>query len=295
MRFILGLWLFFIAFPGAAWSSVKFGVFIADAPALADIQRFTADYGRKPDIVLLFMDWDSAVPEAVLRDIYSQGASVMLTWEPWQAQKRQGIDPQAILEGKYDAYIISVASALKKSGRQVYMRFAHEMNGNWYPWSAKKWGADKYAAVARYVHQLFKSAGASEVRWVFSINAQNVPADNAYADCYPGDAYVDFIGIDGYNWGNTAAWSQWRSFSEIFHETYRELALRYPKPLMITEFSTTGQGGDKSAWIRDAMQAIRRMNRLKAVILFNQDKETNWGFKPGTDVAHELRRQLKKF
>jgi beta-mannanase len=133
----------------------------------------------------------------------------------------------------------------------VQIRFAPECNGNWYPWSISALaqnneGALLYAAAFRHVHDRFTRAGASNVRWVWCINSQNVP-DVSWNDpikAYPGDAYVDIISIDGYNFGNSLPSSRWQSFSELFSRPYtaitRHLNLT-KKPLMISE-SLSSQG-----------------------------------------------------
>ncbi len=165
----------------------------------------------------------------------------------------------------------------------------------WYPWSVSKIGKQKYTALYRYLKDKFDALGAMNTEWIFSINYENVPLDknNNYLDYYPGDNYVDYVGIDGYNWGGTKSWSRWMSFDEIFSACYREITRKIKKPVLITEFSSTSSGGDKAAWITDAFKAIKKMKDVKGFVLFNQNKETDWSFSAHTLSGHELRRQLK--
>ncbi len=270
----------------------SFGVFIKDAPRAADIREFGARYGKKPALVMVFVDWGRYARADVMKDIYSEGARVVVTWEPWDAALKQGIDPDGILAGKHDDHINEFARSLQKAGGEVFLRFAHEMNGNWYPWSAG-WGHEKYIAVWRYIHGVFAAAGVDNVRWVFAVNAEDVPADNRFVLYYPGDEFVDYIGIDGYNWGATQTWSRWRSFKDIMDPAYQQAGTISGKPIMISEFGSTGKGGNKAVWIREAMQHIKTMERVRAVVLFNVDKETDWSFAPGSAPAREFKKQLK--
>lgn len=153
------------------------------------------------------------------------------------------------------------------------------MNGNWYPWSGVKIGRDKYTAIYRYVKGIFDEERAGNVRWVFSINAEDVPLENNnFLLYYPGDRYVDYVGIDGYNWGDSRDWSRWMSFREIFEGRYSEITASLNKPVLISEFSSAGSGGDKAQWIREAMSDIKLMRKIKAFVLFNMDKEEDWSF-----------------
>lgn len=269
------------------------GAFLSDHPGKEDIEGFEAQYGKKPYLVMVFVDWGRFVDERVIKDIYSEDCILYVTWEPWQAAKREGINYDEILFGRYDRYIKSFANRLKAIKKEVFLRFGHEMNGDWYPWSGIKIGEEKSKAIYRYVKDIFDANGADNVKWVFSVNWQDVPKENDYRLYYPGEDYVDYIGIDGYNWGNTQSWSKWMSFKNIFLKRYKEVSARFKKPVLISEFSSTSSGGNKARWIRRAMKAIKRMQNIKAFVLFNVDKETDWSFPADEPSGKELKRQLE--
>ncbi len=256
------------------------GAFLADKPSAALLEKFRSDYGKRPALVLVFLDWGKFPDETVIRDVYDGGSVLMVTWEPWDAGQKKGIDCEALLRGDQDPYIREFALRLQAIGKPVFLRFAHEMNGDWYPWAGNKIGPETYAAMFRHVHQIFEQAGVRNVRWVFSVNAENVPPENTWEACYPGASYVDYVGLDGYNWGTTQAWSRWKSFRDVFQNIYNEVVRRYRKPVIISEFSTTSSGGDKALWIKDALLELKAMHEVKGFILFNVDKETDWWFPP---------------
>ncbi len=275
--------------PACLW-----GAFLADRPTGEAIERSAADHGKSPAIVLIFVGWGQFPDEASVRDIYAAGSIPLVTWEPWYADEKRGIDVDEVTSGRDDDYIREFARRLKKGGGPVLLRFAHEMNGDWYPWSAHTIGAERYRRLFIHVWEVFDQVPGEKVRWIFSINAENVPAQNTYEPCYPGDSFVDYIGLDGYNWGSVRPWSRWKSFQEIFSPVYHEVVKCFRKPVMITEFSSTSQGGDKAVWIEGALGTVRHMPQLKAVVLFDHDKETDWCFRPGTPEGVSLRAALAK-
>jgi hypothetical protein len=124
----------------------------------------------------------------------------------------------------------------------------------------------------RHVHDLFEAEGATNVTWVWSVNIE-YPGSSDLLGLYPGDAYVDWVAMDGYNWGtNPAKPDTWKSFSEVFTQTYNRLGQIAPnKPVMLSEFASTEYGGSKADWITDALDVQLQNNfpRVDAVVWFN--------------------------
>lgn len=123
------------------------------------------------------------------------------------------------------------------------------------------------------MHDRFTAAGADNVRWVWAPNV----ADGPYPPMetfYPGDGYVDWVGLDGYNWGGT----QWRTFAQTFGPSYNTLTALTGKPIIITEFASAENGGNKAAWVKDALQTQvpATFPRVRAVMWFNFNKERDW-------------------
>jgi len=219
----------------------------------------------------------------------------MITWEPWDATLKTPIDYDRLLQGEYDKYITDFANYIKFFEAEVFLRFAHEMNGNWYPWSGSKIGADKYKEIYKYIKDIFDSSGVKNVKWVFSVNCEDVPniKDNNFLNYYPGNTYVDYIGIDGYNWGNTQSWSKWITFRDLFEEVYNKTRKVLKKPILISEFSSTSKGGDRVKWIRSAMQDMKTFEEIKGFVLFNENKEVDWNFSISESSGKELKKQFK--
>ena len=157
----------------------------------------------------------------------------------------------------------------------MFLLFDEEMNGTWYPYSPGQDGntpAD-FVAMWKHVHDVFASVGATNVTWVWCPNIVERLADGTTTpipldQLYPGDAYVDWTGLNGYNWGG----SDWESFSEVFRRSYAALLKLAPsKPIMIGEVASAEQGGSKAAWITDALgtELPKNFPQVKAVLWFN--------------------------
>lgn len=207
--------------------------------------------------------------------------TVELVWEPWDPAA--GTDQPAysldtIASGAHDAYLRRWAAEIQAYQLPVNIRLAHEMNGSWYPWSEQVNGngPGDYAAAWRHVVDVFRAAGVTNVRWVWAPNVE-YPGSTGLAALYPGDAYVDRLGVDGYNWGTTQSWSSWQSFGQVFGPTVSALRSLAPnRPIYVTETASTEVGGSKSAWISDMWKWLDAHPEVRGISWFSFDKETDW-------------------
>ena len=236
--------------------------------------------------------------------IARQGAVPMITWEPWQkppGEVHTPVQPEVSLTyvaaGRYDRYIRSWARAAADYERPIMLRFMHEMNGNWYPWSITTNGNSEatYVAAWRHVHDLFAEEGATNVSWVWTINSF-AGLDDPHRDLsgfYPGDEYVDWVSVTGFNWGDSLGFDAWRSVDEIFRGSYNELT-RLGKPIMVSEIGTVAEGnGDPGHWIRRAMSRFAEAYpQVKAVVWFDAPYPGEADFRLEGAEAEALRSAL---
>jgi beta-mannanase len=185
-----------------------------------------------------------------------------------------------IAGGTYDTLLNQRATAAKKLGKQFFIDFGAEMNGDWSPWGGADNGKSsaKYVAAYRHVHDIFVAAGATNAIWAFCPNVTSVPdaAWNAHLEYYPGDSYVDWMCVDGYNWGTSESGDGWQSFYQVFKDIYPTLASKN-KPIIIGEMASTELGGDKAAWIAQIVPALKNQFPLiKGLVWFDINKETDW-------------------
>jgi len=201
-------------------------------------------------------------PKEAIEKVYEDGRILMLTLQPFTSALDWIAVPE-IAEGKYDAVIKEWARGLKDIGEPVFVRPLNEMNGDWDPWCAWFFGKDTglYIKAWRHLADIFREVGADNVLFVWN------PHDRSYPDFnwnnphmyYPGDDYVDWIGLTGYNNGTSHPADVWREFDEIYQPVYADYLKRYPdKPFMITEFSCNETGGDKARWIEQGMVSLAK-------------------------------------
>ena len=230
------------------------------------IDRYGRIVGRRPAIVSYYHQWD-ATPfvASELWGAWDRGAVPMITWEPMSYEGRR-FPLRAIARGRFDRYVRRTARAAAAWGRPVLLRFAHEMNGNWYPWGAGLDGntPHRYKAAWRRVVRVFRRIGADNVRWVWT------PYTNQFGGVpferfYPGDRWVDWVGLDGFNWGYGG---RSYSFKQLFGGSYWMLARISRRPMMIAEIGTMDRG--KTHWISQALRRqLPRLRRIKALVWFN--------------------------
>ncbi len=261
----------------AARPPIALGVNIDDAPGNAGkLDSYTRLVGAKPAIVMWYQSWSEPLYYS------SQAAAVadrqitpMITWEP--ADGDRGIPLSQIIAGARDDYIRQSADAARAFGRPMLIRLAHEMNLQGSPWAAGRYGNTpaKYVAAWRHVVSIFRSEGVTNVQWVWSPNVDW--GDAPFSAYFPGDAWVDWVGLDGYNWG-TQKQSGWRSLGQVFGSSYDRITRLSDKPVMIAETAAPERGGDKAAWIRHGFlrDIPNRLPRVRAAVWFDRTKETDW-------------------
>lgn len=166
-----------------------------------------------------------------------------------------------VIEGRHDAYIRNFATAARNWGKPFFLRFNWEMNGRWFAWAEGVNGNQKgeFVAAWRHVHDIFTEVGATNATWVW---CPNIDPDNIFqslGSLYPGDKYVDWTGLDGYNWGtNPAKPDRWRSFDQLYRSTYDRIVetIAPSKPMIVSEIGSTEHGGSKASWIKDMLAKV---------------------------------------
>jgi len=244
------------------------------------LSGFEGELGRQIAINHEFVSWTQDFT-TLLAGLAAGGRVPLITWEAWV--NGVGAPLTDIIGGTYDTMIMARAQAVKAFGKTFFLRWGHEMNGNWYPWDGANNGANLAATTTfisayRHIHDLFVAAGATNALWVFCPNVASVPGDswNQWQNYYPGDTYVDWMGFDGYNWGTVQPTSTWQTFPTIASQIYAGLATK-AKPIMIAETASTELGGDKVAWIAGVLPSLKTMfPGVKALVWFQMNKETDW-------------------
>lgn len=260
----------------SADAPLTWGIFEPTAPGdLAKLLKLENQMGQRFKFILYYHHLFGDVPiETVVKGLetaYANGYITELTLQTGNYNKDNAM--YDILNGEYDAYFTRYAQAIAKFEHPVLLRFGNEMNGDWCIYSAYHTGKDTeiYKKCYRYIHDIFEQNGANNVLWVWNPNEKSFPdfTWNAMELYYPGNAYVDIIGLTGYNTGTYYAGESWRSFDQIYGSMYQNDQAMFTQPMMITEFASSSIGGDKAAWITDMFQALEKYPAIKVAIWWN--------------------------
>jgi beta-mannanase len=277
-----------------------FGAFVdfgetEDNVKLPGIENFEKLAGKHLAIVASSSYWAAQTfPAANLDLIASHGSIPLVYWSPWDEPFEQLKGPDkfsldAILAGKWDAYIDKWAAGAKAFGKPFFVSFCNEMNGDWFPWSGCYYGREKplpggkyqgpetFKRAWRYVVDRVRAHGGTNVLWVFHVNNYSDPQEkwNRIENYYPGPQYVDWLGLSIYG-KQERFQDHWVDFDEdLLEEPYQFLGAVDPtKPIMVAEF---GVGefpdmGSKATWIQHAFASMSspQYPRIKAAIYWDE-------------------------
>ena len=230
----------------------------------ASIEATKAKLGRTLPVHLTYWAWADDWTGGATKADFAAGRIPLVNWEP------AGIDFKMIVNGSLDPTIKARAAGAKALKEKFFLDFAAEMNGD-EAWSGND--AKLYVDAYRHIHDLFVAAGATNVVWAWCPNVTDTDGTNAATlSYYPGDDYVDWTGVDGYNWGG----GEWQTFSEVFKDIYPLLAGK-KKPILIGEMASSETAGNKSAWINAMIPSLKSdFPLIKGVIWFDVNKERDW-------------------
>ena len=194
-------------------------------------------------------------------------STYIITWEPWErANFDAGIKSQSsfqslwsnesIVHGRHDVYIVKFAQAVRSAKNKVIIRFGHEMNGVWYPWSHDP---QNFIKAWKRVHDIFRNENVSNAEFNFSVNPNLFESSRIWSSnilkYWPGDEYVDSLGLTMINFGGEKNYSVAQ-----FEDRISYLVEEFKKPIVITEFSLPPQKPD--LWIKDFDSLLERRSEI---------------------------------
>ena len=241
-----------------------------------------------------------------------------------------GLSALEVSRGAYDAEYLRFFQLAKNSPAKFLFRTMHEMNGSWFSWSGDP---ANFRRAWAHIYELSRSAGldTSNILFIFSVNSEDLPSFQegviggemiyctpklhletgckAMEDYYPGDEYVDMMGLSLYNWGRgrPESWAKWKNFYELFDNRSSDIYARlrmYNRPIFIDEVGTTAVDfkgpwsfdrvakayeddfGRKDYWIAQMREEIKKFPEIVGAMYFNRDKTR--GFTLGRTIPGEL-------
>jgi hypothetical protein len=275
---------------GASARQVALGVSMKADRSIGAVDGFISLVGRAPALWSMWSDWggpDSAFPETqFLNGLRDRGVVPLIIWQPANPADPQGdgYRYRRIIAGEFDAYIRQWAQAAKAWGGRVILRFAHEMNGYWFPWGISRFDNTpaRFIKAWRHVWKIIRGpnsggVGAKNVKFLWSPGSpcgQCTP----YSKIYPGGKYVDYVGFTAFNWGGSRGW---QSMVRKFKPAMRGLTKVSRKRVIVAETASSNNGGSKAEWIRDGYPAAyAKYPTIKAIVYFNRDmrfvQQPNW-------------------
>ena len=214
--------------------------------------------GREESIVHMFWGWNEHFERPPIGK-----STLMISWN--------GVRLSEVTGGGSDKLIAAAAKRLAGWSKPTLLRWGWEMNGNWFDWDGSHNGKNPAAYVKAWqrMHRIFADQGADNVAWVWSPNWNSGPSTawNAMQNYYPGDAYVDWVGVSGYNFDG-----------ESPQTMFDPIVSRYGgrKPIMLSETAAIDHGGDsKARWIGGLAAYLKKTPQVNAVVWFDTDTHTD--------------------
>lgn len=275
--------------------AVRFGVSTPGGfTAGRELQAVADAVGHRPEMVMAFEDFFAPPPVSAMAVVTYSGAEPIVSWEPWcWTDDRSPAVMKALLAGALDDYIYRWADEIGEWGRHVFIRLAHEFNGDWYPWTpAGGTPPAAYVSAWRHVHDIFRERNVGNVDWIWAPTA--VAAPGTLSDWYPGHEYVDVLGVDGYNWGTCLSATSWISPEQLFGATLDELrSIASDKPILIAEVGCAESGGSKAEWIATFFEFLRRQSDVVGFVWFDHAKETDWRIESSPESAAAIAEAMR--
>jgi hypothetical protein len=269
--------------------------------ALSELVGAAPGNGFAFDLVRTYQAGSTGAAEAVAARLESAASAGRIAYLSWKVDVGEGAWAR-VAAGEFDPVVVDVAEVVASSGRRVFLSLHHEPEND-----GDVGTPEEYVAMWRHVHDLVEatlaaSAGSGRVVWVMNYMGH---VDGAALDTvdryYPGEAYVDWLAYNPYNWAGCHAGAQWRGFVEVAAPLYTYFttnptfydATGKPKPLMIGETGTNedGEDGRKARWLEDMAASLTsgQLAAIKAVVYFNHGSprfcDRMWDSSPSSAAA----------
>lgn len=255
---------------------LEWGIYQPDFHDMPNIYYIEEELGHKFNIVLHYTDflenYNPVLVRNVLDKAYYEGRTVELTLQPCRDGEGENT-LFSVLDGKYDKFLHAYAKDVADFSHPVLFRLCNEMNGDWCEYSGYRMSLDTelYRELYRYIYDIFSEHNANNVIWIWNPNGKSFPEFewNHESMYYPGNEYVDVLGLTLYNTGNYYEGEKWTEFEELYRPLYEKALKEYDMPFMITEFASARQGGSKEEWTEKMLSGIGNYKNIKAAVWWN--------------------------
>lgn len=246
--------------------------------------------------------------ERMIREIKNQhkrGGIVTISWHPWNPSTGENAwDPTgdavaaSLPTGSkyaiFQSWLSTVAEFFRSlrddKGRLIPVIFRpwHEMTGGWFWWGNKSCTPNQYKTFFRYTVDYMRDHGVNNIVWCYSPGADNNETEERYMTYYPGDNYVDMLGVDVYQFQPLVPYTQ---NVERECRLMQDLAKKHKKLYAITE--TGYRNTPQADWFTTALLPALKNFPVSYVLFWRNawdQPEENFGPAPEKSCAEDFRK-----
>jgi len=240
------------------------GVYVNGAPpGYQPVADFTQVAGKQPNLVGYFSGWAQPFAITFAQEIRKHGVIPFVQIDPTYASVA------AIANGSYDTYLRGYANSVRTFGHPVVIGFGHEMNAPWYSWGYTHLAPQTFIAAWRHIVTLFRSQGAENVTWLWTINTDRSNT-GPIQDWWPGASYVSWVGIDGYYYGPAD------TFDRVFVPTLAQVRAFTQAPVLLSETAVGPAAGSPIIKIGNLFQGMTAYQTL-GLVWFDKNQSRKGG------------------
>ena len=239
---------------------------------------------------------------------YKRGGIVTLSWHPWNpATGENAWDPKgdavaAVMDGgvqqqKFDSWLKKVSdfilSLKTNDGKLIPVIFRpwHEMNGGWFWWGANSCTPAQYNQLYANTYHRLTKAGCSNIVWAWSPNLGSEKTVEAFLERFPGEQYVDMVGIDIYEFDNDDAAYQQNLSASL--DVMLAAAKKVGKIPALTETGCRGIS-QKKDWFTKTLWPVLQKYQVSYVLFWRNawDKPQEEAYLPGVgdgDIVNDFK------
>jgi hypothetical protein len=260
--------------------------------SVREIDAYQPLAGHQVDTALVFKTWgnNESFERLDFVNLNKRGIMPILSWEPWDnlgsPQNQSEFTLESIVMGEHDAYIENWAREISELEFPIVLRFAHEMNGAWYPWSEQRNGNKKgdFVKAWKHIYEIFETEGARNVIWAWAPNVNRYLRNISLSELYPGDQFVDVIGFSGYSVSDID------DFERVYASSFEELRGFTNKNVLITELGVGGNLATRPDRMKSLLAGLGRTQGVIGYIWFHKSKREDWriDYSPSTLAAYRI-------
>lgn len=293
--------------PKTTSHKIALGVSMLPNGDMSNFTSFKNATGHAPAVFSIWRDWGTGTanpttfPGGLIDQLAKTQTVPLIFWQP-VGNSHDGYGPLQTscgtkysniwnrTSGPWDGYIKQWADEARTKGT-ILMRFAHEMDGGWFPYGVSRCTntATKFKAMWKHVVGIFRRERATNVKFVWS----PLVATTRQANLYPGNSYVDYVGVTAFNWASSKN-RPWLSLKTLLSRATTGLTSYSSKPWIVAETASVKSTSmhSRPSWLTVGYNDLySSFPRIKVIMYFNIDMthralhQPNWLLNTSADIS----------